>query len=83
VTFQQVVGHILLGITAILAVGILWRLLRIVVCIALGIVLLTGLPDLMRGQVPPWLASVAAAGGSWLAQCALRARDILRPILHV
>jgi len=79
VTSPQVVGHILLGITAFLAVGILWRLLRIVVCI----VLLTGLPDLMRGQVPSWLASVAATVVSWFEQCALRAWDILRPILHV
>jgi len=82
VTSQEIVGHILLGLTAILVVGILWRLVRMVVYIAVGIVLLIGLPSLMRGPVPPWLASVAAAGISWLAQLAVHAWDILRSILH-
>lgn len=71
--------HILLSIAAIFVFAVLWRLLRVFVYIAIGLVIVTSLPALLHGQAPSWIVAAVP----WLEQFAQRTLGTLLSSLHL
>jgi hypothetical protein len=74
-----ITNHIWIAIAALLIYAVFRRYLRWLLYIGVGLAIITSLPYITHGQVPPWGESAVP----WIEQLAQDAWGALRPALHL